>query len=97
MNNNKIPELTGGEILYVTTGDQRMAAVAKEVHAKVSKALEHRDHVERWSYLEIIKNAVDGKRVKEITGTQEVMDEVLGSDELEIITRSAGGNWEQAR
>ena len=89
--------LTNGEIIYVTTGDALMKGIALEVSKKISEALAHRDVPTRHSYLEQVKDAVDGKRMKVIGGTQEVIEDVMGDDEMEQIVRSAGGNWEQAR
>lgn len=96
MNTHKNSELTTGEIIYVTTGDQRMANIAREFCSKIAKALEHRNITSRHSFLEQVKDAVDGNRVKAMSGMQVEMD-VITQEELELFTRSAGGNWEQAR
>ena len=98
MNKNaNIGPLNNGEIIYVTTGDQLMKEVALEVSKKISEALAHRDVTTRHSYLEQVKDAVNGKRMKVSQVVQGVVPEIVDEDEMELITRSAGGNWEQAR
>lgn len=95
-NTNVSSELLPGELTYVVSGDMKMKGIALEVSKKISTALANREIPTRHSYLEQVKDAVDGKRAKAITGTQSELEGIT-QDDMELLTRSAGGNWEQAR